>query len=184
MCWLIAAQATFVNIPSTLVKISNISQGVAHTVVLDMMQGMLNLGYHLIMDNSYSSPALMKELYEKGTYAYGTLRSTRKNVPKDIKEKHTGQLLKKGGAQYFTCLPVLTGCWVDRNFILFCSNFHNDFEDVDLNRQTYGSPIRKPAPILDYNKSMEGVDLADQMLKYYHTERRSIKRHKKLFSIF
>ena len=34
---------------------------------------------------------------------------------------------------------------------------------------------------VDYNKTMGGVDLADQMLKYYAMERRSIKWYKKLF---
>lgn len=161
---------------------ADISQGVAHSIVLDMMDGLLNTGHELIMDNWYTSPRLMKELYEKGTYAYGTLRTNRKYVPKELKNKEPGQPLKKGEAQYFTCPPVLTGCWMDRNHISFCSNKHEDFLLTELPKRTHDDrPIYKPAPIIDYNKHMGGVDLADQLIKYYHMERRTIKWYKKLF---
>lgn len=161
---------------------ADISQGVAHRIVLDMMDGFLDCGHELIMDNWYSSPTLMKELYERGTFAYGTLRSNRKQVPKDIKDKNPNQPLQKGEAQYFTCPPVLTGCWRDRNFITFCSNKHTNFDIVELEKRTWDDkPIHKPAPIVDYNRYMGGVDLADQMVKYYHMDRRSVKWYRKLF---
>lgn len=162
---------------------SDPSQGVAHKIVLDLMDGLLDSGYELVMDNWYSSPTLMKELYEKGTYAYGTLRSNRKQVPRGIKHNdNTGRVLKKGECQYFTCPPVLTGCWCDKNHIVFCSNKHEDFVLQETGKQTHnGDPIYKPGPIMDYNKYMGGVDLADQLIKYYHMERRSIKWYKKLF---
>lgn len=160
----------------------DVSQGVAHRIVLDLMDGLLDSGYELIMDNWYNSPALMKELYERKTYAYGTLRSNRKHVPKDIKKKDPDTFLKKGECQYFTCDPVLTGCWVDRNFITFCSNKHSEFQLQELEKRARdGTPKYKPGPIMDYNLYMGGVDLADQYIKYYHMDRRTIKWYKKLF---
>lgn len=103
-------------------------------------------------------------------------------MPKGLKFKGPGQSLKKGESQYFTCPPVLTGCWVDKNFICFTSNKHDTFELTEAERRTHDDqPIIKPAPILDYNKYMGGVDLADQMIKHYHIKRRSIKWYKKLF---
>lgn len=161
---------------------ADIGQGVAHKITMDMMDGLLNLGHELIMDNWYSSPILMKELYENGTYAYGTLRSNRKHVPKDIKERRPGETIKKGECQYFTCPPVLTACWLDKNYIHFCSNKHSSFELVEIEKRTHDDqPIMKPSPIVDYNTHMGGVDLADQMAKYYHMDRRTIKWYKKLF---
>ncbi|XP_067930888.1 piggyBac transposable element-derived protein 4-like [Watersipora subatra] len=161
---------------------ADISQGVAHRIVLDMMDGFLNNGHELFMDNWYTSPQLLKELYERGTYAYGTLRSNRKHVPKDIKNFTSNQPLAKGQSQYFTCPPVLTGCWRDKNFIVFGSNKHSDFILKTLEKRTWNDrEIVKPGPIIDYNKYMGGVDLADQCIKYYNMDRRSLKWYKKLF---
>ncbi|XP_067934961.1 piggyBac transposable element-derived protein 4-like [Watersipora subatra] len=161
---------------------ADISQGVAHRIVLDMMDGFLNNGHELVMDNWYTSPQLLKELYERGTYAYGTLRSNRKHVPKDIKNFTSNQPLAKGQSQYFTCPPVLTGCWRDKNFIVFGSNKHSDFILKTLEKRTWNDrEIVKPGPIIDYNKYMGGVDLADQCIKYYNMDRRSLKWYKKLF---
>ena len=92
--------------------------GVAHCIVPDMMDGFLDQGHELIMDNWYSSPVLMKDLHERKTYAYGTLRSRRKHVPKEI--KLTRSTIKKGESQYFTCQPVLIGCWIDKKFGVLC----------------------------------------------------------------
>lgn len=161
---------------------ADIGQGVAHKIVMDLMDGLLDSGYELIMDNWYSSPVLMKDLYERKTYAYGTLRSNRKHVPKELKNKEPNVPLKKGDCQYYTCSPVLAGCWVDKDFITFCSNKHTDFELEELEKRTYDDrPIYKPGPICDYNKYMGGVDLADQYIKYYHMDRRTIKWYRKIF---
>ena len=51
-----------------------------------MMDSLLNTGHELVMDNWYSSLALMKELHER-TCAYGTLRTNRKHVSKDKAQK-------------------------------------------------------------------------------------------------
>ena len=94
--------------------------GVAHCIVTDMLDGFLDQGHELIMDNWYSSPVLMKDLHERKTYAHGTLHSRRKHVPKEIKFKGTRSTFKKGESQYFTCQPVLIGCWIDKKFGVLC----------------------------------------------------------------
>ena len=45
---------------------------------------LLDKGYHLYMDNYYSSPKLMEELYLHSTFSAGTCRSNRKRLPKAI----------------------------------------------------------------------------------------------------
>ena len=61
---------------------TDIGQGVGHRIVLDMMDGLLDCGYNVFMDNWYSSPILIKELCDRKTNAYGTLRSNRKMCPR------------------------------------------------------------------------------------------------------
>ena len=46
---------------------TDMGQGVSHCIVLDMMDGLLDCGYNVVMDNWYSSPILMKELFDRKT---------------------------------------------------------------------------------------------------------------------
>ncbi|KAJ8928798.1 hypothetical protein NQ314_018586 [Rhamnusium bicolor] len=66
--------------------------GHASKVVMKLMEGKLNQGHALYMDNYYNSCSLAETLLENDTYCTGTLRSSLKNNPKEvIKAK-----LKKG----------------------------------------------------------------------------------------
>ena len=62
------------------------------SVVLSLMDGFLDIGHVLYMDNFYNSVSLAKELTLRSTYICGTVRSNRIGNPKElVKEK-----LKKG----------------------------------------------------------------------------------------
>ena len=55
---------------------SLITLGLAHQVVLDLNDDRLqNKGYHEYMDNFYTSPALFRDLRDKGFEACGTIES-------------------------------------------------------------------------------------------------------------
>lgn len=62
------------------------------SVVLSLMDGFLDIGHALYMDNFYNSVSLAKELTLRSTYICGTLRSNRKGNPKELVK----QKLKKG----------------------------------------------------------------------------------------
>lgn len=55
--------------------------GHAANVVLNLMQGKLNCGHSLYMDNYYNSLPLAAKLLSKQTYCTGTLRVDRKYLP-------------------------------------------------------------------------------------------------------
>ena len=44
-----------------------------------------------------------------------------------------------------------------------------------------GMPLYKPTCIVDYTRWMGGVDVADQLMNYYHFLRRTIKWWRKLW---
>jgi len=54
--------------------------------VMHLMDGLLDYGRMLYMDNFYNSPELAFKLYKCKTHVVGTLRMTRKGVPKDLKD--------------------------------------------------------------------------------------------------
>lgn len=53
-------------------------------VVIDKLLGMSNFfmkGYHVTVDDFFTSISLARSLYEKNTFLSGTIRSNRKNIP-------------------------------------------------------------------------------------------------------
>lgn len=147
----------------------------AQRVVLHLLEGKLNAGHHLYMDNYYNSFVLAKILLENGTNCTGTLRLDRKGVPQDVKNEK----LKKGETVARYADGVMIGKWRDKRDVSYISTeFENEMEEIENKRQ---QKVLKPKPIINYNKFMSGVDRQDQMLSYYLSERKTIRWPKKLF---
>lgn len=149
--------------------------GHAANVVLHLMEGFLDSGHSLYMDNFYNSYDLALKLLIRNTYCTGTLRIDRKNLPAEVKT----QKLKKGETIY-RCSDdgVLVGKWRDRREVSFITTeFPNDMVTYrdKLNREK-----EKPKAIYEYNKFMGGVDRQDQLMAYYPCERKSLRWYKKL----
>ena len=136
-------------------------------IVLTLAKKLLGKGYCIFMDNWYSSPGLFRELHMKQTDAVGTVRLSRKNMPGELKNKIVvGQTI----ACYSKDMMVVK--WMDKREVSVLSTFHrNDMNIVHNHR----GDKEKPNAILLYNNNMGAVDVADQMLVAYPTER---KRHK------
>mgnify|MGYP005983539115 FL=1 len=64
--------------------------GKSHTekVVLHLLDGKLNVGHSLYMDNFHNSPALAKTLLKQITHCTGTVRIDRKDCPTEVKQKN------------------------------------------------------------------------------------------------
>ncbi|KAI4474704.1 hypothetical protein M0802_015485 [Mischocyttarus mexicanus] len=59
-------------------------------VVIDKLLSMSNYfmkGYHITVDNFFTSIALARSLFEKNTFLSGTIRSNRKHIPSPLKSK-------------------------------------------------------------------------------------------------
>ena len=63
--------------------------GLAYTVVMKLLEmgDYLSKGYHIFMDNFFTSIPLAKKLYEMGTLITGTIRRNRKFLPAIFKGK-------------------------------------------------------------------------------------------------
>ena len=70
----------------------------------------------------------------------------------------------------------------DRKVVtLISSTYNGDLTDTGKKDRKPGESIQKPKVMLMYNKYMGGVDANDQLLKYSHFNRRTIKWWKKVF---
>ena len=59
--------------------------GLGYDVVMKLMQPFHHQGYHLFFDNFYSSVVLLKDLFDLGVPATGTMKENRKDFPESLK---------------------------------------------------------------------------------------------------
>jgi hypothetical protein len=170
------------------------------------MDGLLNAGHSLYMDNFYNSPVLAIRLLLNDTYVTGTLRQ-RKGLPAGFvhkTKKHKEMVAKRGERPLcFTTWnnQVMIGKWKEKDrAVSFISTehdcelvniprkpkFHTQLHSVDQNERTrrqqrFSDDIFRPEAVAQYNKFMSGIDLADQMLAYYSPLRKTLAWYKKLF---
>ncbi|XP_062614645.1 piggyBac transposable element-derived protein 4-like [Saccostrea cucullata] len=143
------------------------------------MTGLLSKGHHVYMDNYYTSPELYEELDLLDTYACGTLRSNRKNVPKIFSSLRK---MKQGEGVFRRKKNLLAVKFHDKRDIHMLTTIHEAklvvTDKVDRRTQ---EPILKPKCIVEYIQKMGGVDLNDQIVQYYEVLRKCVKWWKKLF---
>ena len=78
--------------------------GVAYGVVMKLVAPLFFQGYHLYIDNFYTSRKLLDDLYQYGIYATGTFRANQRGIPSDLKtmkEILNGRNITRGTGYYY-----------------------------------------------------------------------------------
>ncbi|XP_026667264.1 piggyBac transposable element-derived protein 4-like isoform X1 [Ceratina calcarata] len=157
-------------------------------VVIDNLLSMSNYfikGYHITVDNFFTSIALARSLFEKNTFLSGTIRSNRKHIPSQLKSK-----LEVGEYKYQRNREILLLAYREKksqkkNVLLLSTHGTAANKTIVIRRRNQEREVQKPALIHDYNKYMGGIDVSDMMIYSYLDERRTVKYWKKVvFSIF
>ena len=151
--------------------------GLGYDVVTKMITPFMNKNHHVYFDNFFSSVKLLEHLLAKKTFACATVRvsSNRKHLPTCAQQKlRPGEkIVRQKGKVVFTK-------WHDkRDVSVISSNVSPNSPDVVIQRNNQEQ--FKPAVVDLYNKNMGGVDLADQLRKYYSITRTSVKWYRYLF---
>lgn len=149
------------------------------------MTNLLNKGFHIFLDNFFTSLKLAKYLYSKFTFLTGTLRKSRKGIPSRMKERFNvgetkymrkGSLLMLGYRQKKSQKNPVLVLSTDASTV-------NERRSKKRGNQIYVT--NKPKMIRQYNDFMGGVDGSDQMLYQYLDDRKTVKYWKKVtFNIF
>ena len=151
-----------------------------HAVVMKMVEG-LDQGHHIYVDNFYTSPQLFHDLRAVGLGACGTVRLNRRGLPKSLNTP-----VGKGEVKVVRVdESMLAVKWSDKRIVTILTTIH-DGSSISVQRRSKGAPdgqvtVQKPKAVIEYNKFMGGVDLADQLGSYYGFEHRSHKWWKKAF---
>ena len=87
----------------------------ARRIVHDLVVDFNNTGHHVYMDNNYSDPHLFRELFQRGIYACGTIRSNRVGFPKSLvvttREEST---LDRGHYRWLAFDQLLATLWFNK----------------------------------------------------------------------
>ena len=144
---------------------------------MDMMRNYYGQGYHLFMDNYYSSPKLYVDLKDLIVGATGTLRANRKGVPQAIKDKH----VDKNNTYTMKNRDLIITKYHDRK-IVYLMSIVEKAEAVPSGKVNprNGDPVLRPSVVLSYDKFMGGVDRSDQMVSYATFNSRTLKWWKRV----
>lgn len=144
-------------------------------IVMTLMKPLFNKGYCLTVDNYYTSPQLADILIARRTDIYGTVRSSRKDMPPGFCSKK----IKKGELVAFQRGKVLAIRWKDKRDVSILSTIHNpEMKTVNIR----GEQKKKPLAVISYNDTMGGVDRVDQHIATNPvTRKRGKKYYKKIF---
>eukprot|EP00079_Xenopus_tropicalis_P036071 XP_017949842.1 PREDICTED: piggyBac transposable element-derived protein 4-like [Xenopus tropicalis] len=142
-------------------------------IVWELISPLLGRGYHLYVDNFYSSIPLFRALYSLDTPACGTINRNRKGLPKDLLDKK----LKRG--EYYTLRnnELLAIKYSDTKTVFMLTTIHD--ESVITEQRRGRPPKTKPLCTKEYSKYMGGVDRSDQIQHYYNATRKTRAWYKK-----
>ena len=150
--------------------------GIATSSVLTLLDPLLNQGYCLTTDNFYTSPELYDVLLQNRTDAYGTVRPNRRDMPSFFAKKK----LKTGEMVAWQKGKMMAMRWRDKKDVCLLSTVHTTSTATVHTKR--GTDVLKPQVVIDYNKTMGGVDRADQAMTFYPAVRKQQKKYyKKIF---
>ncbi|XP_066965649.1 piggyBac transposable element-derived protein 4-like [Macrobrachium rosenbergii] len=181
--------------------------GFSGAVVKKMMAPYMGHGHILYTDNWYSSPTLAQFLHDNATGTCGTVRESRKYMPKfnvpstsyanpsdsdtpdedETKTARTSHKAKKRRKpkaktiQREATNKILAVKWIDRKPVTLLSTVHKG-DMVDTGKVHYRTKkkICKPDVVADYNENMRLVDKSDCQLSGTECMRKSFKWYHKI----
>ena len=159
-------------------------------VVLSLMEGYYNYGHNLALDNFYTSPELLKALFLNHTDAYGTLRK-KEGLPSDFWSWKPAKGVGEPAEIKFCDETYMVLRWNDPyktkkvKIVSMMSTKHvGDIVDAGKLHHATKQQIRKPDVIVQYNKTMGGVDNLSRVLVPYALARKGVKWYRKLAELF
>lgn len=147
------------------------ANGLGYDVVMKLISPYKRQGYHLFVDNFYTSVTLFKDLYAQGVLATGTIMETRRDFPvglKNSKKWSKGQ--ERGSMPGEGDPPCLALQWVDNKVISVLTTIDNANDHGQVIRKTTTAGVwstkvvLQPKAVANCNKNMYAVDQSDQIL--------------------
>ncbi|KAK0138817.1 PiggyBac transposable element-derived protein 4 [Merluccius polli] len=162
----------------------------------DSVMSVMNLsylgpGYHVYMDDFYTSPKLFRDLHAQNFAACGTFREKRKDCPRNADNALIGRS-GRGSFRWIRDGPLVFVQWMDTQVVSVCSTIHAAFTGDTVQRRVkprHGARVPEtfpcPSPVTEYNRYMGGVvDLSNQLIQYNTAQHKTMEWYRKLFLHF
>ena len=146
-------------------------QGLTYHVVFDLLTPYLNKWYSVFFDNFFCSVKLVADLLKQQTLACGTLHTNRVNLPSDL----SARKFCRGDVKFWICNLISVVRWKDKRDVFAISSCHPTEMVTIPPREDEDKAVEKLVMITDYNQSMGGVDLRNQLLNYHALSRKTRK---------
>ena len=150
----------------------------------------LGTGFHVYVDNFYTSTKLFSHLHQVRFGACGTIRENRVGFPRTT-DNALGKKAARGDMRWIREGSLLYVKWKDTRDVTMCSTIHKANSGQSVQRRVRnpdGTWSRREFPVPDavkqYNKSMGGVDLSDALIKYFSVTRKTSRWYLKFFLHF
>lgn len=159
-----------------------VDTGLATRCVLKLAQFLRGTWRIIYTDNFFTSPDLADKLYKMGLYLTGTMRTNKKDWPKDVQ---VDAKAARGTSAFRVNGKMIAASWMDNKAVQMlstcfgtaCATIKRRVRGDNWNKHDFDCPIM----ICKYNKWMGGVDRNDQLREAYHTQ---LKTHKWYHPIF
>lgn len=165
------------------------ANGLGYDVVMKLISPYLNQGYHLYVDNFYTSVTLFKDLFTRGVGATGTIRENRRDFPENLKDSKVWAKGKnRGSIRWGRDPPCLALQWLDNKVVSMLTTIDNANVKMQATRKVKSAHggwsstvVPQPAVIGNYNQYMNAVDRSDQILGTNNVHRKSCRWWKTVF---
>ena len=154
-----------------------------YDVVMKLMTPYFNQGYHLYVDNFYTSVTLFKDLFPRGVGATGTIRENQRDFPENLKDSKVWAKGKdRGSVQWRRDPPCLALQWLDNKVVSMLTTIGNGNVKKQATRKAKTArggwtktDVPQPGVIANYNKYMNAVDRSDQILGTNTVHRKCVR---------
>ena len=147
--------------------------GLAETVVLKLMEKLLNRGHALYVDNYYTSVPLAEALLNRKTLLC-------KKIENICQKKNISTKLKKGQHIAERKGRIVVEKWQDKRKVLMLSTHHSGKMVESTRRSRLGDKKKKTESVLSYNTYMCEVGRMDQLMFYYSRQQKLSNGNAKL----
>ena len=152
-------------------QITDLSKGLAYSVVMNLMPNYCNQGYRLFIDSFYTTLNLINDLLDKKVYTIGAVRGNSTAKPSVFK-KNDGweKLAGRGDFRWHRESRFLTVQWKDCKVVTIVSPIHTGSKVSGCTRTFQARTgwkkqvVKQPECIKSYNDGMFGVDKSNQYL--------------------
>ena len=162
--------------------------GLGYDVVMKLVNPYLNQGYHLYLDNFYTSPQLVRDLFLNGTLSTGTGKISGEGFPQCmLNVKEWAKRKQRGSLRWTRESDILYLQWIDSKPVTILTTLGSASDAGSCKRRVKKDgrfqevTVPQPLAIHRYNHSMNAVDRSDQMLAYHNVSRKCYRWWKTLF---